>query len=298
MKILRSKGPCASLFSGILLLAVCAFQRHADGADMPDLTGKWEADVGAKQQCVLDFRSNQTIRLLSKGVAADGNYRVNATSTPIKLDLYDMKPAGGNTNRYSVPRLIVAIIAFSDSNRMIFCSADVKAGDTNSEAARPVAFQGDVLNFARKGSVAQNPIQPPAPAQPAQPPQLAPAHRPATAAFFQGNWQIEFVFQRNTKNPDEAAQSWATFDCSFIQKGEVIMGSLRGTNGAEPAIVTGNLTDAGIIGTMKLPSDGHDWQIFALRPIGTNMAEGVAIFAPHPLQDDERNIYWLKARRK
>ena len=149
-----------------------------------------------------------------------------------------------------------------------------------------------MLNFTRKGFATQTPTEPP------QPTQAEPARRPANTAFFQGNWQIEFVFQRNTKNPDEAAQSWATFDCSFIQKGGVIMGSLRGTNGAAPAIVKGNLTDGGIVGTMRMPSDDHNWQIFALRPVGTNMAEGVAIFAPHPSRDDERNIYWLKARRK
>jgi hypothetical protein len=291
MRLLRGKGTCASFLSGLLLSAACAFQCHAGAADLPDLTGEWEADIGAKQQCVLDFRTNQTIRLSSKGVSVEGYYRLDPTSAPIKLDLYDMMPTGGKTNKYSVPQLIVAIIQFSDSNRMLFCSADVRSGETNSEAMRPAKFEGDVLNFTRKGFVAPPPAEPPPPPQPAP-------HRPTNAAFFQGNWQIEFVFQRNTKNPDEAPQSWATFDCSFIQKGTVIMGSLKGTNGTAPAIVTGNLTEAGIVGTMRMPLDDHNWQIFALRPISTNMAEGVAIFAPRPNQDDERDIYWLKARRK
>lgn len=291
-----------------LLLGLCFSTALAQDAPppqnkMPDLVGKWLADIGEERPCVFEFRADNTVRLLSRGITGEGKYRVDASSAPIKMDLYDMKMTnkGLEQDRDMLAKFIVAIVVFPEPNRMRFCSADVK-GKEKPESVRPTDFEGDVLDFVREGSPAAlapaNNNPPATKGTPSQAvPQAALLHS-SISTLFRGIWKIEFVFQRNTRNPDQTMHSWEVFDCMFIQRGNSIMGNLKGANPGTTGTVTGTLTDAGLVGTMQMSHDDHNWQIFALRPISTNLAEGVAIFAPHPQKDDEREIYWLKAIKK
>jgi hypothetical protein len=286
----------------VVLGAVLAVQIVSGADSKPNLVGKWRT-VGTEDidTWTMDFRADGTIDGRGyEGMYFTGKYRIDNSTSPMQFDITELKGTYADNKRSD---MMVGIIEFRGADEIRLDGDAVRSDDERHTGNRPNKFSEGAFVLRRMTAVAPVPqsVPPPAPAAvgaPVAAPAAIETARVRGANPFAGRWELAFEFMRNTGNPGEAAYKWQTFDAEFRPDGDLIAGSLKSRNGNPTGTVKGGLTDDGLVGTLRLSWDNHDWQVFTLRFInGTDSGEGIAIFAPRPDTDAERHVYLIKFRR-
>jgi len=246
------------------------------------ILGTWVLSDGTASTRLV-FEADGTVSLGTDTARSRGRFRLNTMTQPVELDLLDMRRAGTDA-----PEQVAGIVEFTGPDTLRICAERLPAGARDAASRRPREFADSdaTLVFTREKKAL-----PPPGARSAAPP------RAGEPADFSGAWRFNFEFMRNTRNPDEGMHNWFGFDVQLTQDGDTVTGRMSG--GQVSGVIRARAAGDGLVGTMRLSWDNHDWQVLALRmPAGAWEGEGIAIFAPRPEGDDERHIYFIKAVRR